>query len=485
MKQRIKQIIILAVVLFLGLGMLSPLFAMTDAEYNKFKAKEDHYTKVCKNYGPEMASECAAFADYRNEKIARTKEEIKNANSSLEDIKKNLDEEERKLQKYHVEIKKLESDIVENEKNIADIESTIKTVEKEIKEREDHIEELNQLVKQFLVNMQGEMRVNGYIEFVMGASDFSDIIRRSEGMKRIKEYNEALINEVLEEQKLLEADKEKLVVKKKQLESEKELLVVQVDKAKALKETIEVVVKELMVQKAHKEQLRKESISISNAEAQKLKDIFERPAPPPSSGNGGGSNTGAGNTGGGHSSNGWRYPIGGSFSFGPGVWNYPGWLGGTKHLGQDFSASIGTPIVAPANGVVIKTQGGCPTWGGFPNSCNGGWGNYMNLIVNVGGSYYGILYAHIEAGGFVAGQGQAVSAGQQVARVGSSGSSTGPHLHAEVYYLGNSGIDQAISYATTNTFGTGSSSYGNESAYRCGSNGNSAPCRMHPRSVWP
>ena len=496
MKQKIKQIVIMVIVLLLGLTLLSPLFAMSDTEYDKFAENEDRYQKLCSSYSPDDRETCESFADFKKEKIKRAKDDVKNAKSSISEIKGQIDDEENNLESYHKQIQELEVDIISNEKLVTQTEGAIRTVEKQITEREDRIEELDLLIKSFLVNMQGEMRVNGYIEFVMGASDFSDIVRRSEGMKRIKEYNEALINEVLEEQELLEADKKNLVSKKLQLENEKELLVVQVEKSKTLYSVIDAIVKELRVQKKTQEELVEQSTRISASEEEKWKDIFEQAPPPPPpvveapvqetedgvvQAPSVPSAPSAPTTSGGHASSGWIYPVSGNFRVGNGVWSYDT---GGKHLGQDYPASIGTTLVAPANGVVVSTSdAGCGDNYNINDRCNGGWGNYLNMIVNVDGSYYGLLYAHITPGGMLSSSGQKVSAGQAVAKMGSSGQSSGPHLHVEVYYIGDD-AGTAFGNYTTNTFGTGGST-SERAGSRCQSNGNSAPCRINPRSVFP
>lgn len=469
MKRKTKQIIIMIVVFLLALTMLSPLFAMSDTEFDKFSKDEAYYQKLCGNYGPEDAETCSAFKDFKNEKIKRAKGDIKDAQMVLKEIKGEIKDEEAKLKQYHEEIEALEKDIISNEVLISQTEYSIIVVEKQIQEREERIEELDILIKEFLVNMQGEMRVNGFIEFIMGASDFSDIVRRSEGMKRIKEYNESLINEVLEEQELLEADKSKLEGQKNQLEDEKEFLVVQVEKSKALKNVIDGIVAELRKQQKTQEELVEQSASISKAEQENLSKIFEKVVLPD------------GGTSGGHASTGWIYPVSGNFRVGDGVWSYGS---GGKHLGQDYPAAIGTTLAAPANGVVIAAKdSGCSDNYNINDRCNGGWGNYLNMIVNVGGNYYGLLYAHITPGGMLSSSGQQVSAGQAVAKVGSSGQSSGPHLHVEVYYLGTD-TATAAGYYTTNTFGTGGSSSERGNS-RCHMNGNTAPCRMNPRAVFP
>jgi murein DD-endopeptidase MepM/ murein hydrolase activator NlpD len=84
----------------------------------------------------------------------------------------------------------------------------------------------------------------------------------------------------------------------------------------------------------------------------------------------------------------------------------------------DLGAPVGTPITAAASGKVITSkQGG---W-------NGGYGN-MVVISHDNGTQ--TLYSHLSSN--VVYSGQWVSAGEVIGYVGSTGHSTGPHLHFEV-----------------------------------------------------
>ncbi len=97
-------------------------------------------------------------------------------------------------------------------------------------------------------------------------------------------------------------------------------------------------------------------------------------------------------------------PIGGGVGFHPGV---------------DFAASAGTPIRAAAGGTVVIA------------SAQGGYGN-CTVIAHVGG--LGTLYAHQSR--IAVHVGQRVKRGDVIGYVGSTGASTGPHLHFEVRVLG-------------------------------------------------
>jgi murein DD-endopeptidase MepM/ murein hydrolase activator NlpD len=130
----------------------------------------------------------------------------------------------------------------------------------------------------------------------------------------------------------------------------------------------------------------------------------------------------AGGGGGGSSSSGWTRPSYGyaSSSYGPRVPPTPG--ASAWHYGTDFGASCGSGIYAASAGTVIYAG---------PN------GNFGNFVKIDHGGGLTTSYAHIQSGGIRVGHGQHVSAGQLIALTGSTGISTGCHLHFEVRTYGN------------------------------------------------
>jgi murein DD-endopeptidase MepM/ murein hydrolase activator NlpD len=89
---------------------------------------------------------------------------------------------------------------------------------------------------------------------------------------------------------------------------------------------------------------------------------------------------------------------------------------GTTHYGLDIANRIGTPIVAAADGVVIEAG---------PASGFGLWVRIEHSDGTV------TVYGHMDT--FSVREGQQVKAGEQIARMGNRGYSTGPHLHFEVW----------------------------------------------------
>lgn len=91
------------------------------------------------------------------------------------------------------------------------------------------------------------------------------------------------------------------------------------------------------------------------------------------------------------------------------------------HKGTDFAAPTGTPVYAAGNGTVQRA------------SRNGGYGNYVRIKHSKG---YETAYAHLSRYGKGIKSGRKVKQGDVIGYVGSTGASTGPHLHYEIWVNG-------------------------------------------------
>jgi murein DD-endopeptidase MepM/ murein hydrolase activator NlpD len=113
------------------------------------------------------------------------------------------------------------------------------------------------------------------------------------------------------------------------------------------------------------------------------------------------------------------FPIQGPYSFGGEDARFGAQRDGHIHQGQDVTAAEGTPVVAPVAAFVY--------WVDFQRE---GAGHYVVLRGADGTDY---VFMHLKAGSVTAVKGAALAAGQAFAQVGSTGASSGPHLHFEIW----------------------------------------------------
>lgn len=102
------------------------------------------------------------------------------------------------------------------------------------------------------------------------------------------------------------------------------------------------------------------------------------------------------------------------------------------HAGQDFAASVGTPIYAAAAGTVV--------YAGMESNGTG----VITIEHEIDGEVWYTRYLHMYSSGIYVTEGQEVAAGELIAGVGNTGNSTGAHLHFEVRTANNSDDDSSV-----------------------------------------
>ena len=129
----------------------------------------------------------------------------------------------------------------------------------------------------------------------------------------------------------------------------------------------------------------------------------------------------------------------------------------SNHNGVDISGSKGTTnVIAVKNGIIFRVVSGCVEG---DLKCGGGFGNHV-MIEHQDGNY--TVYAHLYEDSITVKEGDSVIAGEVIAKVGSTGNSTGPHLHFEVRVGGqdSSSVQDPLNYINPNyprttSFGSG------------------------------
>lgn len=113
------------------------------------------------------------------------------------------------------------------------------------------------------------------------------------------------------------------------------------------------------------------------------------------------------------------FPLAGPFSFGGSGARFGTSRTGHKHQGQDLPAPSGTPIIAPFAGQIVHVAYQA-----------GGAGYYVVERADDGNDY---VFMHLLKGSTAVKQGQRVVSGTKIGLVGSTGASSGPHLHFEIW----------------------------------------------------
>jgi len=440
-------------------------FQFASAQTPDFSLNEAEYATLCSSAQAKDNKElCAAYQQYVNQKALDAQKELQTLRDELKDIKSNILKYAAQVTVYENQIKSLENSIRNIENAIKISEEQVAILSENIRIREENIEEIDQFIQSRMVSMQAFVTLNAYIDFIVGARDFVDLVRRIEGINEITLADRNEIQQLSIEVEAFNSDKAELERQLFTLQENRQNLQRNRSTLLGLQEAVETILLEYRNLEA--ELMAKEQYIVSNlSELQAALKAISQAL----------NNVAA--------SAGWIRPIATGFRISATVWSYP--FGGT-HLGVDFAAPIGTPLLAVANGVVVYSANSCPTWGFFGNNCgapgvNRG-GNQVFLLVSVDNATYGIIYMHLERDTPIT-MGQIVNQGDYIGRVGSSGSSTGPHLHIEVMYLGNVSIPAFINTWNGDlSFGTNWGNTGLSS--RCEVNGRRAPCRENPSRIF-
>jgi hypothetical protein len=126
------------------------------------------------------------------------------------------------------------------------------------------------------------------------------------------------------------------------------------------------------------------------------------------------------------------FPIAGPFDWGGEGSRFGAKRHGHSHQGQDLSAAEGTPVVAPRAGLVEAVQYQAA-----------GAGHYV--VLDSDDEDHDYVFMHLRSGSITVEEGDHVRTGQAIGEIGNTGSSTGPHLHFEIWvggwYTGGEPID--------------------------------------------
>lgn len=339
---------------------------------------------------------------FGNDQIQNTSDELNKIEEELKAI-----DEQRSNKKYEQNkvlrsirdlensVKKLEAEMSRLNEEVTATEIKIYETEEKLKLAEEGITTKKELLNSRLRVMYKTGQV-GYIEVLLGSSDFEDLMSRADMLQKIYRHDVTLIDYMTEQKQLVED-------RKAQLESYRDERTVQLNEIESKKRQLAgdmaalegakvALTKDIKALEAKEDEL--------NEDAQKLTEILK------------------------------QLKLQATYVGGAMAWPAPGYKKVTSpfgyrihpiyktrklHTGIDIAVPTGGPITAAQSGTVIYAD-----WYGGYGKC---------IMIDHGGGIV-TLYAHNSK--ILVRVGQQVSIGENISQAGSTGNSTGAHLHFEI-----------------------------------------------------
>lgn len=334
----------------------------------------------------------AANAEHQKEDIATKKADVKNSIMTLM----------AELDNVVINKTKMQAQVEAKEEEVLQTGLELEKAEERVAKRDELLQSRMRL-----------MYTNGFVSYMdvlLSATSFTDFIDRFDALQSILSQDRDILEEHKKDQELVELKKvevEKALAEHKELYAKLELYQTHLVKKEEEKERMIASynndIKQLDSELEQLEDISKEQEELLIALAAKVSKLNaekNRIQNPYSGGKLG-------------------MPIKDSYrvtsNFGTRIHPITGKR--HTHTGIDFAAPQGTDIYAAEDGVVIVAQS---------------WSGYGNCIIIDHGNGLWTLYGHIRNGGIKVDKGETVKKGQKIAEVGSTGNSTGPHLHFEV-----------------------------------------------------
>lgn len=360
------------------------------------------------------ASSISSQKNELNQKIQETKDNLNEVNSQKEESQNKVNNLSSQIDSYESQINSLKNEI-ETKTN------EVNELQKKLDELEAEREKNQSLLDERLVTLYESGEVS-YLDMLLSSTDLTEFISSYYMIETLTAADKELIQNLENDKKEIADTQEKVNSSLNEIETKKsELETVQQQLSDAKDEEQTKVDK--LTEQSHDlesdveeyEKKMKELDAKEKAQEAALQKKYEEAKKKAEQGNSSGSSSNSGgssSSGSAVSSKGFIRPVKtGSIT----ATMY--YSSGKYHRAVDFGVSVGTPVYAAADGIVVTS-----TWGGSDS-----YGYYIK-IKHYNGLY--TLYAH--GSSLVVSVGQEVKQGQLIMYSGNTGNSTGPHLHFEV-----------------------------------------------------
>ena len=356
-----------------------------------------------------------------NEKITQAqqeKERVTNEKNQTIDEVNSLTEQ---ITDYQSQINSLDAQIDEANNKLEEQTKKLEEAEKQYNDQQDTLN--TRIVALY------EAGETSYLDVLLSSESVTDFISNYYIISEIAEYDAEILEQIDNQKQEIAKAKEEIENSKNQLataKADKERVSQELQEKKSEKDSyVAQLSQEEQDIEAQIEELQQANIQIdkdiaaAREAARKKLEEEKKKQQQQNNNNNSGSNSGSSSGGGisNPSSAGFIYPVPSGYAT---ITTNLYYSNGSYHGAVDFGTGgiSGQPVYAVADGVVITAK-----------ALTTSYGNYI-IIMHRDGLY--TLYAHGQPGSIAVSQGQYVTQGQQIMRVGNSGNSTGPHLHFEV-----------------------------------------------------
>ncbi|CAM3531233.1 murein hydrolase activator EnvC family protein [Marinicrinis lubricantis] len=370
-------------------------------------------------------NEGQAYTNVRDidQQLEKLRQEQQAAKQRSEEAKNQMVELDSAIMEAETDLDALVAQIAEADQQLKTLQADITSTELELSTAEKNLQDAIDRVIARDQKLQSRLRIiymNGsvsYMEVLLSSTSFTDFLDRFNGLKSLADQDKSILEQNKRDQEIIAQKKVEienmlasLTESYEEMEQIHENLLVQEKKK-------EVMIASLQEQQAHLEHITEEeeqslmaiAAQTSQLNAQKQEIIAQQQAAAAAS---------RGNSGGTGGSGDFAYPLPQKYSKTSNYGYRIDPITGARqefHKGVDVGAPGGTDVLAAASGTVIHADR---------------WGGYGNVVIIEHSNGLWTLYAHMRS--IAVSNGEQVSQGTKIGEVGTTGSSTGNHLHFEV-----------------------------------------------------
>ena len=329
---------------------------------------------------------------------------IEETNTEIQGVKSQMSNELTQINRLNVQITEYQSEVDDLENKISNLQSEISEKKASIEQKEAEFAEKKGILEKRLVAIY-EAGNTSYLDMLLSSKGLSDFISKYYLIAELTNCDNELLASIEEERATIALEKNELNSKKEQAEQAKAT-------AERKKNTLNLTISEknTMVSNlsAEEKELEAQLEELEEDKRQITRELAKYAA------------SRASITPIAPSAAGYISPLAGKTkaNITTGFYGYKG------HTGADFACSSGTPVLAVKAGTVIISTALRKADGLYRS-----YGEYVAIDHHDGTITF---YAHMLSGSRTVSQGDVVVQGQQIGQVGSTGNSTGPHLHFEV-----------------------------------------------------